>query len=179
MTYVETLLKGAYIIDMQPIEDERGWFSRAFCMKEFRANGLCSEFVQHNSSFNLQKGTVRGLHYQLPPYEEIKVVRCIRGKIFDVIVDIRKDSDTYLKWFGVELSEDNCRMLYVPKGFAHGFQTLCDKTEIFYLMSEFYRKGYDAGLRWDDKAIGIDWPIRDGIVISEKDASFGYVETQP
>ena len=172
MIYTEAPLKGAYIIDMQRIEDERGWFSRTFCKEEFEANGLCCDFVQHNASHSIRKGTIRGLHYQLPPYEEIKVVRCTMGKIFDVIVDIRADSDTYLQWFSVELSGDNGRMLYIPKGFAHGFQTLCENSEVFYLMSAFYRKGYESGIRWNDAALNINWPIRDGITISEKDASF-------
>ena len=133
MSYLETPLRGAYVIDMQPIEDERGWFSRTFCMEEFRANGLCSKFVQHNSSFNLRGGTIRGLHYQIPPYEEIKVVRCIRGKIFDVIVDIRKDSATYLKWFAVELSEDIVRCCTCQKALPMGFKRFVTSRRFFIL----------------------------------------------
>jgi len=171
MVYTEMLLKGAYIIDIEQLEDDRGWFGRTFCQEEFAALGLCSDFVQHNSSYSRHRGTVRGMHYQLPPYSEVKIVRCVRGAIYDVIVDIRDDSETYMQWFGVELSENDNRMLYVPKGFAHGFQTLSDDTEVFYLMSEFYRKGFDAGLRWNDKRLGITWPITEGIIISEKDAS--------
>lgn len=169
MTFTETPLKGAFVINTVPFEDNRGWFSRTFCKEEFEKQGLCSEFVQHNSSYNIHKGTIRGLHYQLAPYEEIKVVKCTRGKILDVIVDLRENSETYLQWFSIELTDENGRMIYVPEGFAHGFQTLCDNTDVFYLMSEFYRKGFDAGIRWNDEVLGINWPILDEIIISEKD----------
>ena len=177
MIFTKTHLEGAYIIDMQPIEDNRGWFSRAFCKREFEENGLCGDFVQHNMSYNKQIGTIRGMHFQRPPYEEIKVVQCIKGKILDVIIDIREDSDTYLKWLSVELCENNRQMLYVPKGFAHGYQTLCDDTVVFYLVSEFYKKDSEGGLRFDDETIGIKWPINHNIIISEKDAGFSLLKT--
>jgi len=169
MIYSETKLKGAFLIDIEPIDDERGWFSRTFCKNEFEKQGLCAEFVQHNISYSLKKGTIKGLHYQLPPYEEVKVVSCIKGKIFDVIVDMRPDSETYLKWLSVELEEQSGRMLYVPKGFAHGFQTLTDDVLVFYLMGELYYKNAENGLRWNDELLNISWPIREDIIISDKD----------
>jgi dTDP-4-dehydrorhamnose 3,5-epimerase len=167
--FKEIPLKGAYTIDIEPIEDERGWFSRSFCKNEFEKYGLHTEYPQHNISFNARKGTTRGLHYQQEPYGEVKIVRCIQGKIFDVIVDMRENSETYLHWFSVELSENNERMLYIPKNFAHGFQTLTDNAKVSYLMGEYYQKGLESGIRWDDKKLAIPWPICEDIVISEKD----------
>ena len=170
MVFSKTRIEGVYIIEPQPSEDSRGWFSRNFCKREFEANGLHSEFVQHNVSYNKRKGTLRGLHFQKPPHEEVKVVQCIKGRIFDVVVDLRVDSATYLEWLSVELCEGSRRMLYVPKGFAHGFQTLCDDAVVFYLMGDYYVKGFEGGLRYDDEALGIDWPIKSGITISDKDS---------
>jgi len=170
MIFTETPLKGAYIIDIEPHKDNRGWFSRTFCKEEFEKHGLCTEFVQHNSSYNALKGTIRGLHYQIPPDEEIKIVSCVKGCIFDVIVDVRKDSSTYMQWFSVELSESNGRMLYIPKDFAHGFQTLCDETMVLYQMSEYYKKGSESGIRWNDATLNIDWPEKENVIMSEKDS---------
>ena len=176
MVFTETPLKGAYVIDIVPIEDERGWFARAFCKDEFAKYGLHTEYPQHNISYNLKKGTVRGLHYQLPPYGEVKIVECTKGNIFDVIVDMRQDSDTFLQWFAVELNENDGKMLYIPKDFAHGFQTLSDNAEVFYLMGEYYQKGMESGIRWNDEKLGITWPMRDDIVISEKDRQLKTVD---
>jgi len=169
--FTETTLKGAYIIDIEPIEDERGFFARSWCRKEFMDRGLNPNLVQCNISYNKRKGTLRGMHYQAEPHQEAKLVRCTRGAIYDVIVDLRQGSSTCWQWIGVELSAGNRRMLYVPEGFAHGFQTLGDETEVFYQMSEFYFQEYTGGIRWDDPAIGIVWPEKDPI-LSEKDMAF-------
>jgi len=169
MIFTETKLQGVFCIDLEPVEDERGWFARSFCKKEFMEQGLWTDFVQHNLSFNHKRGTIRGMHYQRSPYEEIKVVQCMKGSLFDVIVDLRQDAGTYLQWISVELNETNGRMLYIPKGFAHGFQTLVDETAVYYLMSDFYEQAYEAGIRWDDKQLQIAWPIGEQITISEKD----------
>ena len=171
MIFQETPLKGAYAIVMEKIEDERGFFARTWCKKEFEKNGLNLDLVQCNISYNKKRGTLRGLHYQEEPFGEVKLVRCIKGAIYDVIVDLRKDSDTYLKWFAIELTEENRNMLYIPQGFAHGFQTLKNDTEVFYQMSEFYDPQAARGYRWDDKAFGINWPIKEKI-ISNKDANY-------
>jgi dTDP-4-dehydrorhamnose 3,5-epimerase len=171
MIFTETKLKGAFIIDLEPIQDERGLFARTWCKKEFEAHGLNPDLVQCNTSFNKKKGILRGMHYQTAPYEEAKLVRCTMGAIYDVIIDIRKESNTYLQWFACELTAENRHMLYVPEGFAHGFQTLEDNTEIFYQMSEFYYPEYAQGIRWDDPIIGIDWPATEKI-ISNRDKSY-------
>ena len=168
MIFVETPLPGAYVIEIEKHEDERGFFARSWCAKEFSSMGLDAHLVQCNISFNERKGTLRGLHYQLPPHGEAKLVRCTRGALYDVIVDLRKDSPTFLKWFGVELTAMNYRMLYVPKRFAHGFQTLDDATEIVYQMSEFYAQDAARGIRWNDPSVGIVWPVADR-TISTKD----------
>jgi len=169
MIFTETKLKGLYIIEIEPVSDERGFFARALCKNEFEKHGLCADFVQHNISNNISKGTVRGLHYQLHPHEEIKVVRCLRGVIFDVAVDMRQDSATYKQWVSIELSEENRKALYVPKGFAHGYQTLLDNSTVFYLASEFYNKEFERGAYWKDTDLDIKWPIIDNVIISEKD----------
>ena len=171
MIFHETSLKDAYLIDLERLEDERGFFARSWCMQEFEKQGLDSRLAQANISFNRYKQTLRGLHYQVHPYEEAKLVRCTRGAIYDVILDLREGSRTYLGWFGVELTADNHRMLYVPKGFAHGFQTLTDKSEASYLMSEFYTPGSGRGVRYDDPAFAIEWPLEVEI-ISDKDAGW-------
>ncbi len=168
MKFTETVLQGAYIIDMEPIEDERGFFARTFCMNEFKKHGIDFSCVQCSISYNKKKGTLRGMHYQAAPYEEAKIVSCIRGAMYDVIIDIRPDSPTYKKWFGKELSAQNHSMLFIPKGFAHGFQTLTDGTEVNYMMNEFYYKECAKGIRWDDSNIGIIWPM-DAISMSDKD----------
>jgi dTDP-4-dehydrorhamnose 3,5-epimerase len=168
MKFTETPLKGAYLIDLNKLEDERGFFSRLYCTKEFEAHGLNPNVVQVNNSHSVLKGTLRGLHYQLAPKEETKLVRCIKGSIYDVIVDMRKDSPTFGQSFGTELSEENRQMMYVPNGFAHGFLTLKDNSELIYLVSEFYSKELERGLRWDDPALNIQWPFKP-VVVSERD----------
>jgi dTDP-4-dehydrorhamnose 3,5-epimerase len=162
---------GACVIELDRLGDERGFFARSFDRDEFAAHGLKSDFVQCNVSFNGKRGTLRGLHYQASPHEEAKLVRCTRGAIFDVIVDLRKVSGTYLQWIGVELTAENHRMLYVPEGFAHGFQTLEDASEVFYQMSEVFRPEAARGVRWNDPALGITWPLPDPTV-SARDADY-------
>jgi dTDP-4-dehydrorhamnose 3,5-epimerase len=156
--FQKTPLEGAYLVELEKRGDERGFFARLFCEKEFGAAGLETRFAQINNSLTLKKGTLRGLHYQLPPAAEVKVVRAIRGALWDVIVDLRVDSPTYLKWHGAELTEDNRSMLYVPRGFAHGFITLTDNVDAFYLSSHVYSPDLERGLRWNDSALGIEWP---------------------
>lgn len=168
MIFTETALAGAYFIDLQKHTDERGFFARSWCQQEFAAQGLAPCMVQGNVSYNLHTGTLRGLHYQTPPHSEVKVVRCTRGALYDVIVDLRPASATYKQWIGVELTADNYRMIYVPEGFAHGFLTLTDGTEATYLVSAFYTPGAERGLRYDDPAFTISWPLAVR-VISEKD----------
>ncbi len=171
MNFHKTTLAGAYVIDLEKIEDDRGFFTRAWCQKEFEEQGLASTIVLANNSFSAKAGTLRGIHYQVAPHQEAKVVRCIRGSIYDVIVDLRADSPTYKQWFGIELNADNYKMLYVPAYFGHGFMTLEDSTEIFYFVSEAYQPKAERGLRWDDPAINIRWP-RSVEVISDKDTSW-------
>lgn len=171
MIFLETILKDAYIIDLERREDERGFFARSWCRKEFENYGLSSEIAQCNISRNRKKGTLRGMHYQVKPYEEAKFVRCTRGALFDVIVDIRPDSPSYRKHIGVVLSEENCRMLYVPQGFAHGFLTLKDETDIFYQISEFYVANQASGFRWNDPFFAIPWPA-EVTTISERDRGY-------
>ena len=146
-------------------------FARTFCGREFAAHGLCAEFVQCDLSYNRRRGTLRGMHFQLPPYGEAKLVRCVAGGIHDVIVDLRPNSPTFRKWLAVDMTSINRRALYVPADFAHGFQTLTDGAEVFYQMSEFYRGGKAGGVRWDDPAFGITWPIANPF-LSERDAAF-------
>ena len=172
MIFTETDLKGAYLIDLEKIEDDRGFFARAWCAREFSEHGLETRIAQCNNSSNKRKGTLRGMHLQKAPHEEVKMIRCIRGALYDVIVDLREGSPTYKQWIGAELNEENRRMLYVPRGFAHGFQTLTDGTEAFYMVSEFYTPGAETGVRWDDPAFGIEWPLGPPAEISEKDASW-------
>lgn len=161
-------LEGAYLIDVEKKEDERGFFARYYCEEEFRLKGLNTKWVQINNSLSKEKGTLRGLHFQRPPHSEVKMIRCIKGAIWDVIVDIRKGSPTYGKWFGHELTEVNRSMMYVPMGFAHGFISLCDDSEILYLVSSNYNANSEGTLKWDDKLHGIEWPLAPKI-ISEKD----------
>lgn len=171
MNFIQTALNDAYIIDLNKLEDKRGLFARSFCRKEFENQGIEFSVVQSNISFNYYKKTLRGMHYQSKPYSEKKLIRCTRGRIFDVIIDVRPDSSTYMNWVGVELTEKNYRMLYVPKGFAHGFITLEDNTEVTYQMSEFYNPKAGQGIRWDDTAFKIEWPVKPKI-ISDKDQSW-------
>ncbi len=158
LIFTETSLPGAYIIDIARHEDERGFFARSFCEQEFAAHGLQTRWVQCNVSFNHRRGTLRGMHYQASPHEEEKLVRCTRGALHDVIIDLRPDSPAYRRHVGVDLTEDNRRMLYIPKGFAHGFITLADDTEAFYQMGQFYVPDAGRTLRWNDPAFGIAWP---------------------
>lgn len=171
MIFTETVLKGAWIIDPQRIDDERGFFARSFCREEFAAHGLKTAVAQCNISFNKNRGTVRGMHFQLPPKAEAKLVRCTRGAIYDVIIDLRTDSATFCQWTAVELTGDNHRSLYIPEGFAHGFQTLEDDSEVFYQMYEYYAPECATGVRWDDPAFGIAWPLSSP-VISARDRSY-------
>lgn len=158
MIFRETKLPGAYVIDLEPHRDERGFFARAWCQREFEAHGLTPRLVQCNISFNTRRGTLRGMHYQAPPHEEAKLVRCTRGRLYDVIIDLRPDSPAFKQHIGITLSAENRTMLYVPEGFAHGFLTLDDATEVFYQMSAFYAPEAARGVRWDDPAFGIEWP---------------------
>ncbi len=169
MIFKETRLKGSFIIELEKIIDDRGFFSRAWCQKEFQDHGLNQNFVQCNLSFNATKGTLRGIHYQIAPYAEAKIIRCTRGKIYDVIVDLRQESSTYLQWLSFELSSENRKMLYVPENFAHGYLTLADNTEVFYQVSQFYSPGSECGIRWNDPLINIKWPRIANPIISEKD----------
>jgi dTDP-4-dehydrorhamnose 3,5-epimerase len=172
MKFTETKLKGAYIIEPEPIEDERGFFARSWCQQEFETYGLNPNLVQCNISFNKKKGTLRGMHYQVAPHEEAKLVRCTKGGIYDVIIDLRPDSSTFKRWIAVELTADNYKMLYIPEGFGHGFQTLEDNTEVFYQMSAFYHPECARGIRWDDLAFKIEWPKNYRIIFSEKDLQY-------
>jgi dTDP-4-dehydrorhamnose 3,5-epimerase len=170
MIFTETPLKGAYVIDLERRGDERGFFARAFCEREFAGQGLVPRFVQANNSLSAQKGTLRGMHYQLAPKAETKLVRCIRGALYDLILDLRPGSATFGQSFGAELTAENRRMMYVPKGFAHGFITLADDTEAFYFVDEFYAPEHERGVRWNDPGFNLRWPIAP-IVLSDKDAN--------
>ena len=176
MIFQELSIPGVWLIEPEKQADHRGFFARAWCQREFEARGLTTSFVQGNISFNKKKGTLRGLHYQAPPYEEAKLVRCTQGALYDVIVDLRQDSPTRGQWLAVELSAENYRMLFIPAGVAHGFQTLADNTEIFYQMSEFYQADAARGIRWDDLELNITWPLPEPI-ISPKDLSFDDLRT--
>jgi len=168
MIFTETKLKGAYVIDIEPREDERGFFARSWCADEFEKHGLSTHLVQCNISFNKKRGTLRGMHYQTEPYPEAKLVRCTTGALYDVIIDLRSDSQTFKQWLGVKLTAGNHRALFVPFGFAHGFQTLVDDTEAFYQMSEFFHPECARSVGWDDPSFGIKWPVSN-VIVSEKD----------
>lgn len=159
MLFHATDLADAWLIEPQPIVDERGFFERTFCMREFRRHGLETSFVQHSTSYSVRKGTLRGMHFQNAPHAEAKVVTCLKGAIWDVIIDLRPDSPSFGRWQGFELTAANQRQLYVPAGFAHGLQTLCDETEVGYLISQFHAPHAAAGVRYDDPAFAIDWPL--------------------
>lgn len=173
MEFRETRIAGAVVVELDPITDERGAFARSFCRREFAAHGLRTDVAQCNVSYNRRRGTLRGMHLQVPPRSEAKLVRCTRGRLYDVVLDLRPDSTTYCEWFGIELGGDpgNRHMLYVPEGCAHGFQTLEDDTDVFYVMFGEYSAEHARGARWDDAAFGIRWPLPDPIV-SERDRSF-------
>jgi dTDP-4-dehydrorhamnose 3,5-epimerase len=162
-------LEGAYLVGLEPRADERGMFARTFCKREFDAHGLRSDLVQCNLSTNVRAGTLRGMHFQSEPFAEVKLIRCVRGAIYDVIVDLREGSATYGRWVGAELSEENGQMMYVPQGFAHGYQALTDGAAAFYMVTEYYAPQAEGGLRYDDPAIRIEWPISVSD-ISDKDA---------
>jgi dTDP-4-dehydrorhamnose 3,5-epimerase len=168
MKFIETELKGAFLVDLELLEDERGFFARTYCRKEFEQHGLTTDWVQCNLSYNKRKGTLRGLHYQIAPHAEAKLVRCIRGAIYNVIVDLRPDSLTYCRWISAELSAENRKMIYIPQGLANGFQTLLDHTEVFYQMSEFFAPEYARSVRWNDPQFKICWPEAER-TISERD----------
>ena len=170
MIFTQTPLDGLYLIDLEKKGDERGFFARAFCEKEFGSHGLVTRFMQVNNSVSAQPGTLRGMHYQLPPRAETKLVRCIRGALFDVALDLRPSSPTFGKSFGAELTAENRRMMYVPKGFAHGFLTLTPDVEALYFVDEFYSPEHERGVRWNDPKFAIAWPAQPS-VLSDKDRS--------
>jgi dTDP-4-dehydrorhamnose 3,5-epimerase len=178
MRFTATPLAGAFVIDIERREDPRGFFARTYCEQEFAAHGIAKQPVQSNVSFNATRGTVRGMHFQRPPHAEAKLVRCTSGRIFDVIVDLREESPTRYSWFGVELDSRLHRALYIPEGFAHGFQTLEDNSEVFYQMFSFFQPGAGDGLRWDDPHLGIRWPL-DTVVMSDKDRSYPFLASAP
>lgn len=167
--FKETDIKDLYIIEIEKHEDERGYFARAWCQKEFENVELCGNLVQCNLSHNKKRGTIRGLHFQKKPFSEIKLVRCVKGKIFDVAVDLREESETYGQWFGIELSEENGTALYIPEGCAHGYQVLVDDSIVFYQVSEYYTPNSESGILWSDEALNIQWPLNENVIISEKD----------
>jgi dTDP-4-dehydrorhamnose 3,5-epimerase len=175
MKFTATPLSGAFVVDVQPFTDDRGWFARVYCKREFESIGPGKEWVQMNHSVSYRKGTLRGMHFQHPPYREIKLVRCITGAVYDVILDLRAGSPTYGRWFGAELSATNNRMLYIPEGFAHGFQTLEDNSALLYHHSEYFTPGAEGGIRYDDPAFAIQWPLA-VTVISARDAGHPFVD---
>ena len=168
MIFTETELKGAYIIDIKKLEDERGFFGRSFCRREMEEHGLNGNIVQTNTSLSLKKGTLRGMHFQIEPHQEAKLIRCVRGSIYDVIIDLRPDSSTFGRWTGTELTAENYRMLYIPEGFAQGFLSLTDNVEVYYDVTTYYTPSAEKGIRWNDRAFGIKWPF-EPLVVSEKD----------
>lgn len=174
MVFIKTPLAGAFVIKLEPFQDERGLFARTFCQKEFEQIGHTENFVQFNHSMTVAKGCIRGMHFQKPPFAEIKLIRCIKGKVWDVIVDIRQNSMTFLKWFGVELSAENQKMIYIPKGFAHGFQTLEPNTELIYHHTAFYTPSAEGGLKYDDPKLKIDWKLTPE-QLSKKDQEYNYI----
>lgn len=175
MNFSSTILPGSYTIEPTLYQDERGWFGRYYCKNEFAAIGHDKEWVQLNHSVTYQKGSLRGMHFQLRPFREIKLVKCVAGAVFDVIIDLRQDSPTFLQWASVELSAKNRKMLYIPEGFAHGFQCLEEHCELLYHHTEFYKPGAEGGIRYDDPRIGIHWPLPVGI-LSERDAQHPYLD---
>jgi dTDP-4-dehydrorhamnose 3,5-epimerase len=176
MMFTETELKGAYVVSVKKIEDERGFFARGWCRKEFEEAGLNPNLVQINVAMSLKKGTLRGMHFQEAPYDEAKLVKCTRGAICDVIIDLRPHSPTHARWIGINLSADNYQMLYAPEGFAHGYQTLTDNAEMSYMTSAFYAPSAARGVRYDDPAFGIRWPLPVS-VISDADRQWADYRT--
>jgi len=175
MIFSATPLTGSYIISLEAHTDERGWFARTYCKNEFAQIGHNKEWVQMNHSFTAERGTVRGMHFQVRPYGEIKMVRCIAGIVYDVIIDLRQDSPCFLQWFGVELSAKNKKMMYIPEGFAHGFQALTNDCELLYQHTAYYTPGSESGIRYDDPAVHIQWPLQ-ARFISERDAHHPYID---
>ena len=175
MLFNSLILSGAYTIDIEPFQDNRGFFTRTFCEREFAAHNLVQHFVQSNHSGTHGKGVIRGMHFQYPPFAETKLIKCVQGAIFDVIVDIRKNSPTYLQWYGAELSAENKRMMYVPEGFAHGFQTLTGYSEITYMVSNFYSRENEGGVKFDEPKVGIQWPLPVSLV-SDKDMKIPFID---
>jgi dTDP-4-dehydrorhamnose 3,5-epimerase len=178
MKFESLALKGSMLVTPEPMADSRGFFARTFCVTEFAGAGLASNIVQASVSFNAQRGTVRGLHFQWPPSREDKLVRCLKGRVLDVLVDLRPDSSTYLKHVAVELDDDRRDAVFIPHGVAHGFQTLTDSTELLYQMTDFFAPQLAAGVRWDDPMFGIQWPLHSGIVLSERDARYPNFDRQ-
>lgn len=172
MHFVPTSLPGVYVVEPERLADDRGHFARAWCVREFADRGLETKLVQCSTSYNRRRGTLRGLHYQAAPHEEVKLVRCTRGAAYDVVVDLRPDSPTYRRWVAVELSAENGVAVYIPGGCAHGYQTLADDTELLYQMSEFYYPESARGVRWDDPALGIEWPECSDRIIAPRDRAF-------
>src|SRR5690554_4392808 len=170
MIFTETALKGAHIVEIKQLTDERGFFGRSWCKREMEEHGLNSNVVQANTSCSTIKGTMRGMHYQMAPYEETKLIRCTRGAIYDVIIDLRKESPTFMQWFGIELTEKDYKMVYIPERFAHGFVTLTDNAEVTYLVTQYYTPGAEGGIRYDDPSFNINWPVPVKLV-SEKDSN--------
>lgn len=174
MIFTKTFIDGIHIIELEPKFDNRGYFSRVFCQDEFKKAGLEHNIVHINRSFNKLKGTVRGLHFQKEPMAEVKIVQCIKGKIFDVVVDLRPKSPTFKKWFSIELAADNRKLIYIPKGFAHGIQVLADNSILEYFVTQFYSPAHDSGIRWNDPTININWPLP-VTVLSDKDKNLPFL----
>ena len=172
MKFKELDIKGAYLIEPEFLKDDRGFFTRVFCDKEFKLYNLCTDFPQWSISYNKKKNSIRGMHYQKPPHEEVKLVMCTKGGILDVLVDLRKESDSYTQWISVNLTEENKKVLYIPKGIAHGFKTLCDNTDVLYHISDFYHPECSTGVLYNDDAFGIEWGDIDNIVIADKDLTW-------
>ena len=170
--FTETKLKGAFVVDPQKFDDDRGFLSRSYSATEFESLGLNPRIAECNISFSKKRYTVRGMHFQKPPFAQAKLVRCTKGAVYDVIIDLRPDSPTFKQWIGEELTAENRRMLYVPEGFAHGFQTLEENSEVFYQISVAYNPGSEGGVRWNDPVFGIDWPANDGVTINARDQNF-------
>lgn len=175
MKFEETSLKGAYIIEVDKLGDNRGFFGRLWCKNELKKYNLNTNIVQSNVSFNEKKGTLRGMHFQKKPFQETKLVRCTKGSVYDVIIDLRPNSSTYKKWFGVKLTDNNHKMIYVPENFAHGFLTLEENSEVYYLITQFYNNAAEVGLKWNDTAFNIEWPV-EVKEISEKDNSHPFFD---
>ena len=173
MRICRTSLQKAVTIELEPIRDERGFFARSFCKRTLEQHGIVFDVVQCNVAFNKHVRTLRGMHFQSPPFGEEKIVSCSSGAVYDVIIDLNQNSDTFCGWFGITLSAENQTALYVPKGFAHGYQTLTEDAQITYLVSQYYAPAYESGVRWNDRAFGIQWPFQEDLLISSKDSNWG------